>query len=198
MTLTRTLLAGAIALLLTTTVQADVTLEERVSVTGAGLMKMANMSGTTRTIIAADRARTESNLQFESGMMRTLARGAGQSTEIVRLDQDKVYTLDPSEKTYTETTLAELRAQLDKAMDQAGQAQATQIGTASGVDDSQCEWSDPKADVQRTGEKASIAGSSGRARDGYGDASLQRQGDGAGVRLRPRARSVADAELRSS
>ncbi len=48
--------------------QADVTIEERMSINGAGLMKMANMSGTTTTIISGQRARTESNLQFESGL----------------------------------------------------------------------------------------------------------------------------------
>ena len=154
----RILLAGAIALTLTAAAHADVTLEERMSVSGAGLMKMANMSGTTKTTIAKDRARTESNLQFESGMMRALSRGAGQSTQIVRLDQDKVYLLEPAKKTYTETTFAEQRAQLQQAMEQQRQAQASQQQASSGVDESNCEWSEPKADLQRTGEKAAIGG----------------------------------------
>ena len=155
---TRVFLASAIALALASAAQADVTLEERMSVSGAGMMKMANMSGTTTTTIASDRARTESNLQFESGLMRTLARGAGQSTEIVRLDQDKVYSLDPRKKTYTETTFAEYRAQMQKAMEQSREAQASQQQASSGVDESSCEWSEPKADVQRTGEKGTFGG----------------------------------------
>ena len=154
----RFLLAGAIALTLSAVAHADVTLEERMSVSGAGLMKMANMSGTTKTTIAKDRARAESNLQFESGMMRALSRGVGESTQIVRLDQDKIYTLEPSKKTYTETTFAEQRAQLQQAMEQQRKAQASQQQASSGVDESNCEWSEPKADVQRTGEKASIGG----------------------------------------
>ena len=90
--------------------------------------------------------------------MRTLARGAGESVEIVRLDQDKIYTLDPKKKTYTETTFAEQRAQMQKIMQQTREAQATQQQQSSGVNEAQCEWSDPKADVQRTGEKGSFAG----------------------------------------
>lgn len=154
----RLLLACAIASIVSAAAHADVTIEERLSVSGAGMMKMINMSGTTVTTIARDRARTDSNLQFESGLMRTLSRGAGQSTEIVRLDQDKLYSLDTRKKTYTETTFAEQRAQMEEAMAKSQEAQASQQQAASGVDQSNCEWSEAKADVQRTGEKALIGG----------------------------------------
>lgn len=137
---------------------ADITIEENMSVSGTGLMKMANMSGRTTTTISADRARTDSDLQFESGMMRALARGAGQSTEIVRLDQDKIYEVNNKKKTYTETTFAERRALMQQAMEQSQKAQASQQQSTSGVDESQCEWSDPKADVKKSGEKATIGG----------------------------------------
>lgn len=155
---TRALLAGAIAAILGSAAQADVTIEERMSITGAGLMSMANMSGTTTTTISGQRARTDSNLQFESGLMRTFARGLGESTEIVRLDQDKMYSVNNKKKTYTETTFAETRAQMEKVTGQMREAQASQRRATSGVDDSQCEWSEPKGEVQRTGEKATIAG----------------------------------------
>jgi hypothetical protein len=154
----RLALSCAIALVLASAAHADITIEEKLSLSGAGMMKMANMSGTTTTTIAGDRARTDSNLQFESGMMRTLARGAGQSSEIVRLDQDKIYSLDIKKKTYTETTFAELRATMDQAMQKMEESQAAQQQATSGVDESQCEWSDPKADVKKSGEKALVAG----------------------------------------
>lgn len=38
------------------------------------------------------------------------------------------------------------------------EAQASQQQATSGVDDTQCEWSEPKSDVKRTGEKATLAG----------------------------------------
>lgn len=153
----RMLLACVIAAALPVA-QADITIEENMSVSGAGLMKMANMSGRTTTTISGDRARTDSDLQFESGMMRTLARGAGQSTEIVRLDQDKIYSVNNKKQTYTETTFAERRAMMQQAMQKSQEAQASQQQATSGVDESQCEWSDPKAEVKKTGEKATIGG----------------------------------------
>lgn len=152
------LLALAVGIALCAVAQADVTIEEKMSVGGMGMMKMMNMSGKTVTVVAGNRARTDSDLTFDSGMMRALARGAGQSTEIVRLDQDTMYTLDTRKKTYTETTFAERRAEMEKAMAQAQKGQASQQQATSGVDESECEWSEPKADVQRTGERATIAG----------------------------------------
>src|SRR4029079_13001974 len=111
--------------------QADVTMQEHMTLSGAGMMKMANMSGTTATTIAGDRARTESNLQFESAMMRTFARGAGgPHVEIVRLDQDKIYSLDPKKKTYSETTFADMRAKMQQAMEKINKGNSsTQKGT---------------------------------------------------------------------
>lgn len=157
-TITRVLFGCAVATAVAATVHADVTIEERMSVSGSGMMKMANMSGTTSTRISGQRARTDSNLQFESAMMRTFARGLGQATEIVQLDQDKLFSVDSKKKTYTETTFAERRAQMQEAMERMREGQASQQQATSGVDDSQCEWSDPKADVKRTGEKVTVAG----------------------------------------
>ena len=37
--------------------------------------------------------------------------------EIVRLDQDKMYSVDNKKKTYTETTFAETRAQMEKVIE---------------------------------------------------------------------------------
>ncbi len=138
--------------------QADVTMQERMTLSGAGMMKMANMNGTTTTVISGDRARTESNMQFESAMMRTFARNAGNHVEIVRLGEDKIFSLDTKKKTYTETTFAEQRARMQQAMDQMNKGQASQQQATSGVDESECEWSDPKSEVKRTGEKALVGG----------------------------------------
>jgi hypothetical protein len=147
------------AVLVSAAAQADVTMQESMSLSGAGMMKMANMSGTTTTTISGNKARTESNMQFESGLMRTFARGAGgPHVEIVRLDEDKIFSLDPKKKTYTETTFADMRAKMQQAMDQMNQSQAQQQQATSGVDESECEWSEPKSDLQRTGERATFGG----------------------------------------
>lgn len=155
--LTQALLVTAIAGVLSTA-HADITTQEHVTVSGSGLMSMANMHGTTTTIVSGSRARTESDMQFESGMMRTLARDAGQSTEIVQLDTDKILQLNTKKKTYTQTTFAERRAAMEKNMAEMQKGQAAQQQSASGVDETQCEWSDPKANVVRNGEKATIGG----------------------------------------
>jgi hypothetical protein len=147
---------GCVLAALAAAAHADVTMQERLRV--SGLVSLANMNGTTTTTIAGDRARTDSNLQFESGLVRAFAGGLGQSSEIVRLDQDKIYSLDPKKKTYTEMSFADQRARMQAAMQKTQESQASQQQAASGVDESQCEWSEPKADVKRTGEKATIAG----------------------------------------
>jgi hypothetical protein len=153
------LLASCVAgLLASAAAHADVTMQEQMSLSGSGMMKMANMSGTTTTVISGDRARTESNMRFESAMMRTFAGGAGDQVEIVRLDQDKIYSLNTKKKTYTETTFAEQRAKMQEAMEAMNKGQASQQQATSGVDESECEWSDPKSEVKRSGEKALIGG----------------------------------------
>src|SRR4249920_2463360 len=64
--------ATALALALNVSLAfADVTIEERISV--EGLMKFANMNGKELTMVAGDRARTESDLQMESKLMRMFA-----------------------------------------------------------------------------------------------------------------------------
>jgi hypothetical protein len=133
---------------------ADVTIEERTSVEGLGMLRMANMSGTSITTVSGDRARMESDMQMQSRMTRMLTRGVGPSADIIRLSDDKVYELDLKKKQYSETSLAARRAQMQAALEQSSKAQPP----IAGVDESQCEWSAPKANVERTGQKASIAG----------------------------------------
>ena len=135
----------------------DVVLEERVRVEGDGVMKMINMTSNTVTTIAGDRARTDNDLQMDSRLMRMFG-GSGQTSEIVRLDEEKIYQLDPKKRTYTETTFAEQRAEMQQAMEQMREAQQSQQQGASGIDESECEWSAPTASSQRSGESQQIAG----------------------------------------
>jgi hypothetical protein len=120
---------------------------------------MINMNGKSVQTISGERSRTESDLQFESGMMRMLARGAGgQSIEIVQLGSDTIYELNPKKKTYTETTFAARRAKFEQVTAKLQEGQAAQRKATSGVDESQCEWGPARSDVKRSGEKAQIAG----------------------------------------
>jgi hypothetical protein len=152
-----TVVSAALVTLAAGVAHADVTMREHLAVEGQGIMAMANMSGTTTTSISGKRSRTDHELQMESRLVRMFARGVGQTTEIVRLDDDKVYQLNNAKRTYTESSLSEQRAQLEKAMQQAQQQQEKQPAP-TGMDESECEWSEPTAEVNRTGQKASIAG----------------------------------------
>ena len=143
--------------LVTTLAHADIAIEEHISLQGTGVMSMANMNGRSLTTISGKNARTESELQMQSRLVRVFARDNA-TTEIVRLNEDKVYELDMKKKSYTETSLAARRAQMEKLLEQQHQAQAQQQQTSSGVDESQCEWLPPKVDVTRTGEKNTFAG----------------------------------------
>ena len=140
-----------------TTAHADVTIEEKMIVEGAGMMAMANMSGTTTTSISGNRAKMDNNIVMNSKLVRMFARDMGPTSEIIRLDQDKIYDVNLKKKSYTEVSLADKRAEMTKAMDQAKQAQEKQPAP-TGMDESECEWSDPKVEVKKTGAKATIAG----------------------------------------
>lgn len=157
------LVAGASGALTCTVIAsvalADVTVQQRISVEGAGLMSAGNMSGTTRTAISGQRSRTDSDIQLQSRIVRMLAhRAVGPTAEIVSLDQDKIDRLDITRKQYTETTFEELKARLQKAMDKSQEAQERAQENQKPMDDSKCEWLEPRADVKRTGEKTTIAG----------------------------------------
>jgi len=136
---------------------ADITLEHRIAVEGTGVMSAGNMSGTTKTTIAGERSRTDSDIKLHSRIVRILAqRAVGPTAEIVRLDQDRIDRLDLNKKQYTEVTFEEMRARLQKALDKA-QGEDHQ-DSPKPLDDSKCEWLDPKVDVKRPGDKATYAG----------------------------------------
>lgn len=153
--------AAAVALnFIASAALADVTVENRIAVTGTGIMSAGNMTGTTKTTISGERSRTDSDIQLQSKVVRMFAHGAvGPTAEIVRLDQDKIDHLDLNRKQYTEQTFEEMRTRLQKALDktQDSQGQGGQDGQKP-MDDSKCEWLDPKVDVRRSGEKATYAG----------------------------------------
>ena len=110
--------AATTLVLITSVASADVTVENRISVTGVGIMSAGNMSGTTKTTISGERSRTDSDIELQSRVVRMLAHGAvGPTAEIVRLDADKIDHLDLNRKQYTEQTFEELRARLQKVLD---------------------------------------------------------------------------------
>lgn len=155
---------------------ADVTIEQTLDVTAPGALSLAAMEGKTTTAISGGRSRTDNDLQFKSSVMRTFGGDIGQSSEIVRLDDELIYSLNHKERQYTRTTFEALRAQMAQAIEQIEQSQAgagegggegagdgSDPDTAGGstdlpVDEQSCEWSESSVNVDRTGQRASIAG----------------------------------------
>lgn len=137
--------------------RADVTVEHSMTVDGVGIMAVGNMTGTTKTTIAGDKSRTDSNIKMNSKLVGFFARNAvGPSTDIVRLDEDKIYHLNLNKKEYTETTFEQIQADMKKLSDQ---MKPNQDGSQpAAIDQSKCVWSAPRADVRRSGEKAQFAG----------------------------------------
>lgn len=144
--------------------RADVTIEEKVDVGAIGGFSMAAMEGKSVTRVSGDKARTDSEMQFKSKFMRAFSGPSGGSAQIVRLDQQKVYEVDIGGKQYTEMSFAEMRQATERAMQQADEAMQQQSAAggpgaaAMPVDEQRCEWSEPRTDVRRTGERATIAG----------------------------------------
>jgi hypothetical protein len=139
------------------TAQADITIERSTSVEGVGAMGFANMSGTSKTSISADRSRTDSDMKMQSKLIGFLARNAvGPSTDIVLLDEDKLYHVNVNKKEYTETSFEQMRAQMQKVTDQMNSSDSKQQPSA--VDQSKCVWLPAKVDVTKGGEKAQFAG----------------------------------------
>lgn len=146
------LLAVAVSLALAAPALADVTLKEKT--VSSGLAGFGNGTSERTFVIAGDKSRSDDQFTY-TGRFKTLAGGGKprSSTEIVRLDREVVWSLDPQKKQYTEMTFAEMRALIEAgaadaraAMDEPGNARAKDVETTY------------KVDVQRTGKKDKVNG----------------------------------------
>jgi hypothetical protein len=154
---TVTLACTGAAIVVSPIAEADVRLTERVSMEGTGMMSLAAMSGSTTTSISGTSARIDNDITMQSRLARMVARDAGKTSEVVRLNDDVVLEIETPKKRYRQTSVSARRAQLEQAAQQLRQAQAQQP-MGAGLDDSQCDWSPPKASVKKNGAQATFAG----------------------------------------
>lgn len=140
------LLAVAVSLALAAPALADVTLKERTVSTG--LAGFGNGTSERTWVIAGDKSRSDEQYTY-TGRFKTLAGGGKprNSAEIVRLDRDVMWSLDPEKKEYSELSFAEMR----EMMAQAG-AEAARSERKSDVEMTY------RVDVQRTGKKEKVNG----------------------------------------
>ncbi len=143
---------------------ADVTVEQTLDVTAPGALSLAAMEGKFRTSIAGGKSRTDNDLRFKSGLMQRFGGDAGQSTDIVRLDDGVIYHVNHKERQYQATTFDAVKAQTEQAVEQLEQSgEGGDAGAPGGqtdlpVSEDQCEWSETTVDVNRSGERRRIAG----------------------------------------
>ena len=149
------LMAGAA--LGTAAVQADVTIEQKMTLDVASVIRT---HGSTTTNIAADKKREDTESHCEG--MLSLVCGNVRGGEIVRLDRGLTWHLEPDKKSYREDIfatpeeLAQVRAKMQARLEKMRSCPVSP--RQQPIDKSKCEMSPPKIDVRKTDDKASIAG----------------------------------------
>jgi hypothetical protein len=150
-------LAAALATAVAPYVQADVTVEQKSNLEVASMIKM---HGASTTSITSDKMREDTESHCEGVM--SLICGNLRGGEIVRLDKDVTWHLEPSKKRYREqafTTpeeLAAMRAKMQANLEKMRSCPVSQ--KQQPIDKSKCQMSPPKIDVHKTDDKTSIAG----------------------------------------
>jgi hypothetical protein len=156
---------GALLVVASLPSQADVTMQQTISLDAAGIVKM---NGSSTEYTGSDRQRKDSSFRCE-GLM-SLVCGKADSGEIIRLDRDLQWQLHPDKKSYLETpfpTAAEralAQQKMQETLDKMKQCQAQQPARPAqkAADTSKCEMSPPKLDVKQTDEHLTLIGHDAR------------------------------------
>jgi hypothetical protein len=140
-----------------TAAHADVTIQQQTTFD----FSLFKAHGTATEYTAADRQRRDSDLHCE-GFMSMLC-GNAESGEIIRLDRDVRWTLEPKKKEYrqsafpTEAQRMVAEQQAQAMMEKMKQCPAMQ-GSSSAPDTSKCQMGTPRFDLKQPGTHASFAG----------------------------------------
>jgi hypothetical protein len=115
----RLILIIAVIAGLAVVVNADVTIQRKSVL--SSLMGLGGSESQDNQFIKADKSCHDMSTAFTSGMMKKLTGGkASGESQIVRLDRQLVWNLDPQKKTYTEMTFAAMKEMMKQAMAQMG------------------------------------------------------------------------------
>jgi hypothetical protein len=137
---------------------ADVTIEQQTTFD----FSLITAHGTQTEYTTSDKQRRDSDLHCEGFM--SLVCGNAQSADIIRLDRDVQWVLEPKKKEYRETafpTAAQRQAaqqQMQATLEKMKQCPATQQHSAPGPDTSKCEMSPARVEVKQPGTHATVAG----------------------------------------
>ncbi|HET9107754.1 MAG TPA: hypothetical protein VFN79_11240 [Steroidobacteraceae bacterium] len=168
LTLTLTLSAAATLGALTPAARADVTIGQKTSMSLGGMQ--IEIDSVART--SADRERSDSTVSCH-GVLSLFCHGM-EGGQIVRLDKQLVWELQPKKKLYSERPFPtpEQRAQAQKEVEAAMEKmkscpmpQPSGASRAAAPDTSRCQLSPPVLNVSRTDEHATILGHDARETD---------------------------------
>lgn len=154
-----TLIAGCFAV---PAVRADVTVEEQSTFD----LSIIKAHGNSIELTAADKQRRDGSMHCEGFM--SLLCGNTESGEIIRLDRDVEWRLEPKKQEYRETVLptpAQRQAAMQEAeaaMEKMKQCPAAPQSTAPAPNTAKCEMSPPKFDAIQTDQHAMLAGHDAR------------------------------------
>jgi hypothetical protein len=141
----------------TTIVHADVTITQKTNLDVASLI--SSHGGSTLSL-TADKQREDTESHCEGVM--AIVCGNVQGGEIVRLDRDLSWYLEPKKKLYREQVfaspaeLAAMKAKMQANLEKMNSCPVSQ--KQQPIDKSKCQMSPPKFDIHKTDEKMSIAG----------------------------------------
>jgi len=138
--------------------RADVTVQEHATFD----FTIIKAQSTTTELTTSDKQRRDTDFHCEGFM--SLLCGNAQSGEIIRLDREVTWTLEPKKKEYRETrfpTAAEREAAAQEARamkEKIKQCPSPQTTNTKAPDTSHCEMSPAKIDVKQTDQHATVAG----------------------------------------
>ena len=138
--------------------RADVTIQQQTQFDFA----IIKAHGTRTESTTTDKRRSDSDMHCEGFM--SMFCGDAQSAEIIRLDRDVEWTLEPKKMEYREmplptaAQLAAAKQQAQATMEKIKQCPAVAQHSAPAPDTSQCEMSPPRFEVKQPGVHASLAG----------------------------------------
>jgi hypothetical protein len=153
---------AAVAWALPLGAHADVTVQQNMSFD----LAFIRAHGTNTEYTTTDKQRRDSSTQCE-GWMKMLC-GNTQGGEIVRLDKDLTWALEPDKKSYRETRFMtaaerqEVQARAQAMLEKMKQCPMPASQKSAGPDVSKCQMSPPKVDVKQTDEHATLAGHDAR------------------------------------
>lgn len=149
---------AAVLVTLPRTGHADVTIQQQTQFD----LAVIKAHGTHTELTTTDKRRTDSDMHCEGFM--SMFCGNAQSGEIIRLDRDVEWTLEPKKMEYRETALptaAQLAAAKQEAaamMEKIKQCPAVAQHSGPAPDTSKCEMSPPRFEVKQPGAHAMLAG----------------------------------------